>query len=358
MSQRTSEHPGLGYWRLITAAEPSAGIADHEMLRAWAGRLARWTTPALAAYAFEPAAKKLGWSPVNARAAQESLLFNRYTRARQGEVLRGIGEAGIEVVVLKGFAVAHQLYPDPDPRVSGDLDILVRERDRDRLLGLLETCGFRFPGGTPRSWGPIATGSYPPLLSADDAIKIDVHLQPDAYPIHRAMTTDAVFAAARRFEASGVEILAPSPEHGFLLLVSNTAKDKFYPVATKKILDALVLLRSGTALDWGRIEGLARRGSSLKPLRVFLALLGDLGFAPSWIPEGFDWRPGGLVAGEYRRMLAVWGEMPSEKLSAALTPLQLLRREALLSAEPAVTLYNNWTRARGMIRTRSEKGRG
>ncbi|HEX5165781.1 MAG TPA: nucleotidyltransferase family protein [Thermomicrobiales bacterium] len=45
------------------------------------------------------------------------------------EILRALSDADIEVVVLKGPALAHSIYPSPGLRVFGDLDLMVRERD-------------------------------------------------------------------------------------------------------------------------------------------------------------------------------------------------------------------------------------
>ena len=44
------------------------------------------------------------------------------------------------VAYLKGLAFEHTLYPDTDMRTIGDIDILVRERDLDSLIGR----GFEF----------------------------------------------------------------------------------------------------------------------------------------------------------------------------------------------------------------------
>jgi len=77
-------------------------------------------------------------------AAARVLLMERI----QGEVMDACGRAGIATLVLKGLPLAHELFPSPDLRPPGDLDLLVRCQDRDRALAALKTAGFVLPAGS------------------------------------------------------------------------------------------------------------------------------------------------------------------------------------------------------------------
>src|SRR5918992_5479714 len=46
-------------------------------------------------------------------------------------------EAGVEMVLLKGSALAHTVYPDPSWRPFADLDFLVRGQDFQRAIQVL-----------------------------------------------------------------------------------------------------------------------------------------------------------------------------------------------------------------------------
>lgn len=48
-------------------------------------------------------------------------------------VLQTLAAAAVDVLVLKGPAVAHLLYPRPELRPYGDLDLFCRAADYDRL---------------------------------------------------------------------------------------------------------------------------------------------------------------------------------------------------------------------------------
>ncbi len=61
------------------------------------------------------------------------------------EILKAFHCAGIEVLVLKGAALAHLIYPRPGLRVMRDLDILVEEHEADRAQTVLARIGFSAP---------------------------------------------------------------------------------------------------------------------------------------------------------------------------------------------------------------------
>jgi hypothetical protein len=336
---------------LITAPDRVGVGAAPAGLETWAKRLAYLVGPTLADFALGDLQGTLDRPLIDPDGLRHARLLNRFTRAAQENCLAAIREAGVEVVVLKGLALAHLLYPDPDIRVTeaGDLDVLLRADDRDRLIGHLTGLGYRFGAPPDKAWGFISTASYLPFMSPDGAVNLDLHIHPDAYPVHRSLTTDRVFAAAKVVSAGALALRAPSPEHCFLLLASNAAKDKFGMLAVKKALDTMVLLRHRPELDWAEVEDLAKRGGFLKPVTVFLALLVALGLDPAALPAHLTATPGGLARREFRRLVADWSALFPAPMGLAGT----LRREFLLSAGPSVALYNNGLRLKGLLRPAS-----
>lgn len=331
----------LSCWRLIAAPQEPLPEEALAALPAWSARLANFLGPALAAELTAPAAAALGRPPVDPAEAERSRQLNRYTRAAQEACLARIAGAGFECVAIKGFALARQLYPDPDLRTTGDLDLVVREADRGALLALLSEEGFVFRPEPPKPWGSIADASYAPFVSKDGGVNLDIHIQPDSYPLHLGLDRAALFAAA----VPGKSCLLPSKSHSFLLLASNAAKDKFAPLAMKKFADALILLRRPEELDWTEIFARAGHAHLGRPLKIFLGLLSCLGGA---VPEGYRCDP--TARGEFRRALRPLAELDSQ---TQLGSAALLRRELLLSAEPRVAARNLWLRASGLLRPRA-----
>ena len=63
----------------------------------------------------------------------------------QEAVLRLFAQAGVPCAVLKG-TVSASYYPEPAYRAMGDIDLLVRPRDRQSAVRLLKENGFRASG--------------------------------------------------------------------------------------------------------------------------------------------------------------------------------------------------------------------
>jgi hypothetical protein len=59
------------------------------------------------------------------------------------EIIEAFKQDGVQVLVLRGPALAFSLYPDPAMRPSGDLDLLVLPEQVVRARGILEGLGYR-----------------------------------------------------------------------------------------------------------------------------------------------------------------------------------------------------------------------
>ncbi|MGE0256446.1 MAG: nucleotidyltransferase family protein [Alphaproteobacteria bacterium] len=320
-------------WRRLAAGQDGEGLPATV-----ARRFGDLVGPALAA-------SLLGPGGLDPDTVARSTLAGRFALATQRKWLARIIAEGPPVVVLKGFALAHQIYPDAASRCMGDLDVLVRPRDRDRLIDLLARDGFAFrPLPTP-PWGFISTASYMPFASADGACNLDIHIHPDCYPAYRSMTTEAVFAAAVTATSAGMQFHVPCREHALMLCATNAAKDKFGPFAARKFVDAMRLVASGP-VDWPTLDHLAAAGNYALPLHAFLRLLRLLGVPaaalPAQVGTPLPWPRRRAFAAVLAEVRELW---PSEPGLAAT-----LVRELLLCTEPAVGLHNAAARLRGLIR--------
>lgn len=354
----TGPRPGL--WSLIVRyrADKPAAATRLETLRPDAEKLARLISPALAAHLLEQdeiapsasAGEPVRKSLIDPARARASRLANRLTRHVQTEALKTILDTGIDVCCIKGFAAAHTLYPDPDLRTFGDLDLLVRAADRARAINSLTSLGFGFRPLPGKPWGFQSDASLPPLASPDGRCNVDLHIHPDAFPAWVALSTDQVFASAERVNAQGVAFQVPSPAHALALAASNTAKDKFGPFGVRRMIDAFQILDRRADLDWREVERIASTRALGRALRLFLALAGRLGYpfdraAAGPPPQGLAPLPLGTFSRPlFAAICAAWERLELEPPGAAAA----LAREALLCWPPEIALRLSLRRLAGL----------
>lgn len=303
-----------------------------------ADRLGKLVSPALAAHLLAPAEAALGEPLVDPARARASRLANRLTRHLQTEALRAILNAGIDVCCMKGFAAAHSLYPDPDLRTFGDIDLLVRPADLPRAIACFKALGFAFRPAPGKPWGFQSDASLPPLATADGRCNIDLHVHPDAFPAWIALSTDQVFDAAETIAIQGLTFRVPSAAHALVLAASNTAKDKMGPYGVRRMIDTVQILDRRADLDWGEVERIAATRALGRAVRLFLALGAALGLrfdraAAGPPPAALIRPPGGPIG---RRLFAALCADWTALAMAMPGPATALAREALLCWPPEV----------------------
>ncbi|MFC1548576.1 nucleotidyltransferase family protein [Candidatus Omnitrophota bacterium] len=75
------------------------------------------------------------------------LSYNLLLRERVENILRPFNEAGIPVILLKGIAMLNDIYRDTNDRVLGDVDMLVKKKDFEKVKHILTSAGFSFIHG-------------------------------------------------------------------------------------------------------------------------------------------------------------------------------------------------------------------
>ena len=71
----------------------------------------------------------------------------RATAAREKSVdqlLAAFGTVGIPIILLKGAALAHRIYPRPELRPMVDIDVLIDPADMDRAVAITRGLGYSF----------------------------------------------------------------------------------------------------------------------------------------------------------------------------------------------------------------------
>jgi hypothetical protein len=182
------------------------------------------------------------------------------------EVRQALAEAGVPVLVLKGFPLAARLYGGLDRRPQHDVDLLVRRRDYRSALRRLARLGFA------RRKRDLHSRSV-----ERDGVQIDVHRHLRWAPAWRVREDD-LWRAAVEVRIEGVQVPTLSDEHTLLLLTLAAFEDLGQGQAKlKQLLDAYLLLRAtdGT-IDWERFFTLRGEENLLAVSVNVLALVVEL----------------------------------------------------------------------------------
>jgi hypothetical protein len=187
-----------------------------------------------------------------------SRLANRLQFWRLSQVLEAMREAGIPVLLLKGSALALQVYPDPALRPMADLDIAAPHAQAREALAHLQAIG----------WSPAAE-SIPPGGIEPDQIKALTLIHPDGgqLDLHFSLYLDCAawasmaplwqHATTLRFEGRSVLTLSRT-DHLLHALVHGAKANLVSPI--RWVADAVWILRGEQAIDWDRFIAQARSG--------------------------------------------------------------------------------------------------
>ena len=212
-------------------------------------------------------------------------------------VLRALGRAGLEAIILKGAEVRHRLYSDPAVRPMADLDLLIsraRLREAEEILvqmGYLPLPEPR-PGFVERFENELTFCPTP-----GKCLRVDLHFGElrALGPFYR-LPHARLAAWAQTLDLAGLEAKVLAPEHLLIHLSLHTFQDftVFGPFAIPLIDLSLALTR--LPMDWDfflaesarfRCQGPAylmlRALTSLPGVAVPAEVLDGLGqYRPAW----------------------------------------------------------------------------
>lgn len=117
-------------------------------------------------------------------------------------VARAFDAAGIEFVVLKGPALAHEFYSDPARRPFVDADLLVRQADWKRACTTLTEIGFTRVLPEPKAGFDERFGKAS-LHRDGDGLQVDLHRTLVIGPFGLWIDPDVLFGGAVSFGLGG-----------------------------------------------------------------------------------------------------------------------------------------------------------
>ena len=251
--------------------------------------------------------------PSGPRAYSEAMFHELALR----KVSLALTAAGARALLVKGAALALTVYAEPAARLMTDIDLLVPEEERDRVVGALAAGGFlERPDPTRPYSAPLLgeTGLFLHAGAMTELVEVQTTL---SKLVPRPIDMRGILARAS--SAPGLPgLLVPSLEdHALLIAIHAAGHDFAHPVG---FLDLELILRKG--LDESALAERARAWRAVGVTYAMLSGLRDLGSA-SVTPEllsRFD--PGPVRRALLRHTMARELSKPGVEWVILQTPLR------------------------------------
>lgn len=235
-------------------------------------------------------------------------------------VVEALEARSIEVVVLKGTALAHTIYPDPSWRPFGDVDLLVRTRDWRRACAVLAELGFRRYLPEPREGFDERFGKAATHVS-EEGIEVDLHRTLVLGPFGLWMDPEQLFQSTMPFSLAG-RSFRRLENTSLLLHASMHASLGFRPPLPIPVRDvAEVALR--TPVDWAGLDRLASAWRLRAVLQHAFGVTSSM-LGVRW-PTGAELVLDGRAPRRERRVLAAYTSGRRDRGGTALATLAAIR---------------------------------
>lgn len=188
------------------------------------------------------------------------------------ELVAALTAKSIESLVLKGAALGHTVYPAPETRLAGDIDLLLRESDLGPAAECLLSAGWRWKE-LPMDFGRhhIAPLCHP------SGLPVELHRR--LFPAYYQLATEDLWARSRPLDLGHTQSRMLSAEDTLMHVCVHAA---YCPTRASFnwVADAWFILRTRQMFDWPRLVDIAVSGRLSLPLAVTLSYLVDSLKAP------------------------------------------------------------------------------
>ena len=225
-----------------------------------------------------PAPSPLPFRRMIARAQGLTGLRLAMLRRELGTTLRGLVDAGLDPIVLKGPALGQIVYPEPALRPFGDLDLLLRERDVLAAHRALLAQGFEAehdPSSLPPRLVPQLTVYELQYWHRERQLLVEIHIDDPFNTGLTARDLDGYWRRAVPVTIGGVAVKVLSLNDQVLQLCAHAHYHGYTRLIWLSDL-AFIVRDHGSSLDWSQISTLTRVEALEVPVYYSLHLLEKL----------------------------------------------------------------------------------
>lgn len=180
-------------------------------------------------------------------------------------VFEHLTQQNLPVIVIRGTALAESVYESPHFRHCHDIDLLVKEENRDAVIQSLQEVGM-----TPdRQFHHLGKTIW--TMKHESDLPIVLHTQLFAIPFYN-IGTDEQWSRSEWNMISGLSVRTLSPCDNLLHITGNAAASNRRG-GIGWVCDSWMLIHQSTNLDWDQVHFEARRRRLTLPLTVIFSYL-------------------------------------------------------------------------------------
>jgi len=187
------------------------------------------------------------------------------------ELVKGLREAGITPIILKGPSVAIAAYGDYSRRTFGDVDLLLHRKDLPAARDFLLARGF--VRDFPPSMENALIADQHALEFSNARAKVELHWALLSRHLQFDLDPGRLWAEAENVQCMDTEIRVLGREHLFLYLCAHAAKHEW--MLYRWILDVAQLAQRMSASEAERVTVLAERINARRILALALRIVRD-----------------------------------------------------------------------------------
>lgn len=184
----------------------------------------------------------------------------RRLRERLEQLLVALNRAKIDVLLLKGGALAASIYGSFASRPMRDIDLLVRPERADEVRAMMLDLDWLSDPELPDDQSYSTHHHLPPLRDAvATGLRLEIHrsLLPIGHPF--GFTDDEIWLAAQSVRVGAGSALAMHPSHHAVHIAIHFAWSHMMKLGAWNSFRDLDALRSANAIDWSSFTATALR---------------------------------------------------------------------------------------------------
>jgi putative nucleotidyltransferase-like protein len=188
------------------------------------------------------------------RAYYKNMARNMYLYAELRRILERFSDKGLDVIVLKGAALAEIVYGDIALRQMGDIDLLVRKEELAYAEEIMSSLNYStYMDSKSQQFYRQNHFHLSPYVHRDKSIMVEIHHHIINHPFH--INIDKWWERARETEIADCKALSPSPEDMLLHLCLHLFNHGYNKSLLRGICDISETLRYyEDGLNWTRIR--------------------------------------------------------------------------------------------------------